>query len=67
MSNLVSNMLNKLQGQPESYDKKFVVFASDSNRSFNIGADPSTSLGGHWVLVPMELCARLNSVEESTP
>lgn len=45
--NLVSNMFNKLQGQPNSYDKKFVIYTPGLGHKFNFDADPNTNLGGH--------------------
>lgn len=60
-------MFNKLQGQPNSYDKKFTKLAPCFGDGSNIGADPSTNSGGHWALVHMELYARLNAVGKNTP
>lgn len=54
---LVTNMLNKLHGQPDSYDKKLVAHDSPimtSTLNINI-ADQNTNLGKHWGLEPMEL------------
>lgn len=34
-SSVVSNMMNKLSGQPDSYDKKFVNLPSFSSRAYS--------------------------------
>ena len=53
----VTNMLNKLHGQPDSYDKKLV--AHDSlimTSTLNINTtDQDTDLGKHWGPEPTEL------------
>jgi hypothetical protein len=59
-------MFNKLQGQPNSYDKKFVNPIPGFEDGSNVGADPNTNSGGHWAPVPMELYARLNVVGRNT-
>lgn len=48
----VSNMLNKLHGQPESYDKKYTSHSITKKRA-DRPADQDTDLVGHLELVHM--------------
>lgn len=58
----VSNMLNKLHGQPDSYDKKYADNTSfaHSSANFTIGLD--ISLEEHSVPAHMESSERLKGL-----
>ena len=61
-------MLNKLQGQPDSYDKKFELL--DPHLLQPLTGNPlelSTSLGERSVLAHMESFAKPNVVGRDTP
>lgn len=54
----VSNMLNKLHGQPESYDKKYACHFLLRREFTNQSVERSIDLAERWVLVHMALSAR---------
>lgn len=57
---VVANMLNKLSGQPETYEKKYVrlILSSVVLHSLTLVLGLSTSSGERWVQAPTALSAR---------
>jgi hypothetical protein len=68
IAGLVTSMLNKLHGQPDSYDKKFVnLYAHHHALADVVTTEPSTSLAGLSELEPTASSEKQSPLKENVP